>query len=239
MLFVGIGLVFIPLGIVITALQYLIFRLGGLSPLVDSVGPTNALVATLAFAFGLLLTVVGLSVVQTATAIAVRELDEEREVGAVDAYRLAFAKVPVVLGAVLLAALVIAIVNLTAIGVVIAVWLTIRWSLLAQVVALEDLGVRAALQRSGALVRGHWMRVASLTIFVTGIGLLLGPIIGTLLLLLTSASFNFVNLISGLVYSVTLPFVAIATTYLYYDLLVREELERPTTERGTVLPAEI
>ena len=44
------------------------------------------------------------------------------------------------------------------------------------------------------------------------LGLLLGPLVGTALLFLTSASFDFVNLVSALVYVVTLPFVAITAT---------------------------
>ena len=44
------------------------------------------------------------------------------------------------------------------------------------------------------------------------------------MLLITPASFNIVNLVSGVVYMVTLPFAAIVTTYLYFDLRVRGEL---------------
>jgi hypothetical protein len=88
-------------------------------------------------------------------------------------------------------------------------------------------------------VRGHWWRVASVTVFVTGIALLLGPLVGTLLLFATSASFDFVNLVSALVYVLALPFAAITTTYLYFDLAVRRRLavrERPSAD---VLPAEL
>ncbi len=68
--------------------------------------------------------------------------------------------------------------------------------------------------------------------------LLLGPVIGGLLLLGTTAAFNVVNVIAGLVYVVTLPYVAIATTYMYYDLKTRSELavRRPAIRE---LPAEI
>jgi hypothetical protein len=58
---------------------------------------------------------------------------------------------------------------------------------------------------------------------VTGVALVLGPLVGTLLLFVTSASFDVVNLASDLVYVVALPFAAIATTYLYFDLLSRNE----------------
>ena len=45
---------------------------------------------------------------------------------------------------------------------------------------------------------------------------------GTVLLLFTAASFNVVNLVAGCIYVFALPFVAIATTYLYFDLAESE-----------------
>jgi hypothetical protein len=51
----------------------------------------------------------------------------------------------------------------------------------------------------------------------------------------SSASFNFINFFSGVVYAVVLPFVAIATTYLYFDLRVAKSYEGET-ESGDVLP---
>jgi len=56
---------------------------------------------------------------------------------------------------------------------------------------------------------------------------------------MTSASFDFVNLVSALIYVVTLPLVAVVTTYLYFDLVVRERLAPEQAPRGQVLPAEI
>ena len=79
----------------------------------------------------------------------------------------------------------------------------------------------------------------SFTVVVTGLGLLLGPVVGGLLLLATSAAFNVINLITALVYTVTMPFVAIATTYLYYDLNTRAVLETRSLVRTDELPAEI
>jgi hypothetical protein len=74
--------------------------------------------------------------------------------------------------------------------------------------------VLGALRQSSRLVRGNWWRTASLLLFVTLVALLLGPLFGTLLLFASGASFDFINLISSLVYAVVLPYVAIATTYL-------------------------
>ena len=114
-----------------------------------------------------------------------------------------------------------------------------RWSLLAQVVALEEHPAQGALRRSSGLVRRHWPRTASIVLLVAGVGLMLGPFVGTLMLLLTSASFNLVNVIAGLIYVFTLPFVAVVTTYLYFDLAVREALAHEQPVRREILPAEI
>ena len=86
--------------------------------------------------------------------------------------------------------------------------------------------------RSAALVRGHWWRVALFTVVVAGLGLLLGPVVGGLLLLATSAAFNVINLITALVYTVTMPFVAIATTYLYYVWGAQSRFTRRGCIRG-------
>jgi hypothetical protein len=47
--------------------------------------------------------------------------------------------------------------------------------------------------------------------------------IRALLLFATDAAFDVVNVASDLVYVVALPFAAIATTYLYFDLVARSD----------------
>ena len=237
-LYVGIGLLFVPLGLIIAGVQYLVFRIG-LASLVDAVGASNALVASLALGLGVLFTMLGLTIVQAVTALAMVELDQERSVSALAAYRLGRPRLRPLVGALLRAAIVIAVLDLSVVGIPFGIWLTVRWSMLAQVIALEEQPARGSLRRSGRLVHRHWIRVASITLLVTGTGLALGPVLGTLLLLLTSASFNVVNFVSGLVYTFTLPFVAVTTTYLYFDLLTRERLAPTEPKRTAVLPAEI
>jgi hypothetical protein len=114
----------------------------------------------------------------------------------------------------------------------------VRWAFLAQVIALENGSPLGALRRSTRLVRGDWWRVASLLLFISLIALLLGPLVGTLLLFVSHASFDFINLVSSVVYAVVLPFAAIATTYLYFDLRVAKQREGETAETGDVLPPE-
>ena len=54
----------------------------------DSAGASNAFVAALALALGLFFTIIGLTLVQAVTALAMVELDEGHDVGPLDAYRL-------------------------------------------------------------------------------------------------------------------------------------------------------
>jgi hypothetical protein len=229
-LFLRIGLLFFPLGALITAIQYLVFRVSGLNGLVDSAGSTNAVVDFLAIALGVVLTVFAFAVVSGATAIAMVELDAGREASALDAYRRTLSRLGPLLVAVFVAAVIIGIVGLTAVGFLLGAFLLVRWALLAQAVVLEDASALDALQRSSRLVRGNWWRVASLILFVTVVALLLGPLCGTLLLFVTHASFDFINLVSSVVYAVVLPYTAIATTYLYFDLRVQKQQEGEAAE---------
>jgi hypothetical protein len=125
----------------------------------------------------------------------------------------------------------------TAVLIPVALWLAVRWSLLAQVVELEGASAMEGLQRSSRLVRGRWFRVASLV----GVGLVLalaiGPLVGALLILLTHASLPMLNIVAGIVYALAMPFVAITTTYVYFDARVRAELEPSGVQAE--LPAEI
>jgi hypothetical protein len=195
-------------------------------------------VAFLAFALGVVITVFGLAILNGVTAVAMVDIDAGRGAGALAAYKRILPKIGPIVGVGLILAVIIALLGSTFIGVLLAVWLVVRWAVFAQVIVLEEMSPVGALRRSARLVRGDWYRTASMLLFVTSFALLLGPLIGTLLLFVTSASFDFVNLISAVVYAVVLPFAAIATTYLYFDLRVAREQEAETAESGDVLPEE-
>jgi hypothetical protein len=237
-LFLGIGLLFLPLGTVIAGVQYLLFRHGALNGLVNSAGSSNAVVVFLAVMLGVVFTVFGLAILNAATAAAMVDLDSGRNTSAFAAYKKVLPKLGSILGVVLIAAVIIALVSLTSIGLLLGIWLIVRWAFLAQALLLEDISALAALRRSSRLVRDNWWRVASMLLFVTVIALLLGPLIGTLLLFVTNASFNFINLVSSLVYTVVLPYAAIASTYLYFDLRVAKHRDAEPDRGADILPVE-
>ena len=238
LLFVRIGVVFLPLAVVVAAIQYVLFRIGTFEALADRAGESNPAVAILAFTLGLVFTFIGLTLVQAAVAHVMREIDAGRPGSALDAYRQAFTHLRALAGGLLFMVVVLTILNLTLVGIPIATWLLVRWSLLAQVIHLEDRPARDALRRSAGLVTGNWWKVASITVFVTGTAVIVGPFLGALMLLVSSASFDVVNLVAGLVYTITLPLASIATTYVYCDLRVRDEQRTTTTHTAPALPAE-
>ena len=130
----------------------------------------------------------------------------------------------------LLGALAIAVAVLTALSasillVPIAIWLAVRWALVVPVVELEEHGGLGGLRRSGRLVRLQWLKVGTLIVAAAALAIMAGPFLGALLILLVDAPFGLVNVLAGLVYAVAMPFVGIATTYVYFDTLVREHLE--------------
>jgi ABC-type sulfate transport system permease subunit len=118
----------------------------------------------------------------------------------------------------------------------VAIWLAVRSGLLAQVVALEDRAAVSALRRSSELVRGRWLRVASLVGVGAALAFAAGPFLGALLILLTDAPLPLLNIVAGVVYALALPFVALTTSYVYFDARTRFELE-PVSEPEE-LPAE-
>jgi hypothetical protein len=235
-LFLGIGVVFIPLGLVITLATSLM--LGGFGLLgIDTTGEGAGALALLVVAVGTTLTLLAVGLVQAATACALLEIDSGRDVGPIHAYRLGLRKLRPLLGGLALAVVACAALAATWFLIPVAVWLAVRWALLAQTVELENRSALDGLRRSSELVRGRWLRVASLVGLGALLALAVGPFIGALLILLTDAPLALLNVVAGVVYALTMPFVALMTAYVYFDSRVRAELE-PRDAPGEV-PAEI
>jgi hypothetical protein len=233
--FLGIGLLLIPLGAVISAVQAVV--LGGFGLVgVDTTGESAGALVLLVVAIGTTLALLGFGLVQAATTLALLELDAGREASPVRAYRSAFRRLRPLVGGLLLVVAVCALLMITAVLIPVAVWLAVRCVLLAQVVEVEDAPALGGLRRSSGLVRGHWLRVASLVGVGSLLALAAGPLLGALLILLTDAPLALLNVVAGVVYALAMPFVALTTAYVYFDLRVAEELE---PEAPTVLPAEI
>jgi hypothetical protein len=236
-LFLGIGLVVIPISFVITGLQVLILSAASLVG-VDPDAEGGGFRVGLAVWIGTVLTLLALALVQAASARAIATIDSGREVGIREVYRLAFDSVLALLGALAVAVGVLTVLSASMFLVPIAIWLAVRWALIVPVVELEEHDRLGMLRRSGQLVRLQWLKVGTLVVVAAALAILAGPFLGALLILLVDAPFGLVNVLAGLVYAVAMPFVGIATTYVYYDTLVREHLEEAEPAPAE-LPAEI
>jgi hypothetical protein len=235
-LFVVIGLVSVPLTLVVGTIEWLLFHGTGVLGL-ETAATENALLAWVVVTAGTALTLFTLGIVQAATVHAVVEIDARRRITAPMAYRLAFAKARPLAGALATTAVTISLLTTSVIGFPVAVWLGGLWSLVVPVVELEDGSSLGALRRSRRLVRRRWLKVASLVVVGALLVLTIGPVVGIVLLIATDAPFWLVDLITGLVYGITMPFVALATAYLYFDALVRQT--EAETKEPDVLPAEL
>jgi hypothetical protein len=119
----------------------------------------------------------------------------------------------------------------------VAIWLAVRWCLVAPVVELDGRRPFPSLRRSGELVRRRWIRVGSLVGVSAAVALIAGPLLGAILIFLTNAPLALLNVFAGLVYALAMPFVALVTGYVYFDARARVELE--PVEHLSELPAEI
>ena len=236
-LFLGIGLVVIPISLVITGLQILLFSATSLVG-IDPNGEGGGFRVGLGVWLGTVLTLLALALVQAACARAIVEVDAHREPGIRAVYRLAFDSMWELLGALAVAVAVVTVLSISIFLLPFAIWLAVRWALLVPVVELEERSALGALRRSGQLVRLQWLKVGTLVVAAAALAIVAGPFLGALLILLVDAPFGLVNVLAGLVYAVAMPFVGIATTYVYHDTLARERLSE-REQAPAELPAEI
>jgi len=236
LLFLGIGILALPISVIVTLLQAGL--IGASSILgVETEGESGGILVYGVLAIGTALTLLSLGLVMAATARALVEIDAGRPTSPLRAYRLAFEDVWSLLGVLVIAALIISALLVSFVLIPIAIWLAVRWALIVPVVVLEDRSAGGALRRSGRLVRHGWLKSGSLSVVGAALAIIAGPLLSALLILLTSVPLALLNIFSGLIYVVAMPFVALATIYVYFDMRVRDEVE---VEHGAEsLPAEI
>jgi len=235
LLFLGLGVLLIPIAVVMTFVQWLLIEAIDLLGTVSGEGAGAW--AFLSVIVGTTFALLGLGLVMAAAACALVEIDANRPVSAWTAYRLAIHRVRPLLGAIALFVVVWVVLTSTVVLIPVAIWLAIRWCLLAPVVELDGLRPFVSLRRSAELVRRRWIRVGSLVGISAALALIAGPLLGAILIFITDAPFVVLNLVAAVVYALAMPFVALVTSYVYFDSRARLELE--PVERVSELPAEI
>jgi hypothetical protein len=237
-LFIGIGSILLPVSLVDALLQAILLHASSFAG-IEAQGEGEGVLAFFVVVLGTALTLLGIAFVMAASVRALAELDAGRRPSPVRAYRAAFRSVRPLLAALVAAAVIVTLLVSTIVLLPIAIALVIRWALIVPVTELEDPSGLGALRRSGRLVGRRWPKVSFLTVLSLVLVLLAGPLLGTLLVLVTSLSLTVVNVVAGVVYAVLMPCVAITTAYVYFDMRVREELVEESEQEHGVLDAEI
>ena len=234
-LFLGIGLLAIPISVLVSLLQAAILGAASFLGLARG-GEGGGDRAWLVFAIGTLLSLIGMLLVQAAAGRAMVEIDAGRPVSIVGAYRLAFARARPLIAALAIAVPVVTLLAASVFLLPVALAVGVLWGLVVPCVELDTLRGPGALRRSRHLARRSWFKVLTLVVGGAALVLIIGPLIGILLLLATGASFSLVNLVAGVVYAIFMPLVGITTTYVYFDALGRERLA--PARAAAVLPEE-
>jgi hypothetical protein len=77
------------------------------------------------------------------------------------------------------------------------------------------------------LTRGRWWRPFGFTALIDVIAILSGPVLGVLILLFTAQSLTFIDVTGSIVYTLVVPFAAIALTLYHFDLQARPAAVAP------------
>lgn len=197
----------------------------------------------------LVITLIALVVQSGALAVVISNRYLDRPITVGDAYRAAMNRFGTLLGAILwliLRLVLLFIACFVLIGIPFFIFFYVAWSLIAQVIMLENSGAIAASRRSRQLIQGYWWKTCGLLLvtfilvaIVTGIpAAVIGGIAGA------TGSVAIRTLVSGIVGLIVgvlvRPIQAAATTLLFYDLKIRKEafdLEALAQQAGIAAPA--
>ena len=235
-LFVGIGLLAIPVSTVVAGLHSGAI-LAGAAVGVDASGESGGGFFSLSVLLGTVLKFFGVALVHAAATRAVVEIDAGREVGIIRSYRLALDRPRQLFGAVAVVVVAGSLLSLSFFLLPIAIIIILRWALVVPVAELEEHSVRKTLRRSGELFARQPFKIAWLVVATAFFAIATGPIVGTILILISDAPLEVINIVAGIIYTFLIPFTGLMTAYVYYDTVVRERLaeEAPAVEQ---LPAE-
>ena len=215
-------------GVLAAVVQRLILSIPSFSATASLVGRTGGSGAIVALLAGELVTVPVAIVALTASTMLVHAAPAARL-----PWRSMLKRVP--RSRALLPAVVIGtVVVLSPLLLPVAIYLLARWCIAPCVALRDDTGARHALRGSAKLTGGRRWPIAVLTVTTVIVATLTGPFVGTMVLLVSGASFGFVNIVSALFGAVLLPWAALVLAFLHGSLTASE---LPNDHRAAAAPA--
>lgn len=227
----GIGFMFVPTMLLAVGANWLLVRITRLETLAGPDGDQHAWLVFIVVLLGEAIALAAYFTVVAAVAWSVHDLDRGGSPSPRTAYREVARKIGPIARVALRIVVVVGVLLLFLVTAPLALVFAVRYAFAIPVLMIEDETVHSAMRRSRELVRGRWWPTALLLAIVVGLGFVTGPLVGVTLLFVTGASFLIINLVAGLVYAATIPFVALVVVYLYYDLTARAGSEPELARR--------
>ena len=221
----GVGLSFLVMSVVFTAVEAALLKLTGLGDFVSVAGRQNIVTALLVLLSGGTGVLIAAVFTGAATAAFVAGLADDRTLTTRQALHVLRTRWRPLVGVTALVTVVSAVLIVTVIGIPLAVYLLVRWGLVTLACVIDRQSVRGSRSESARLVHGGWWRTLGVTALVNVTPLIVAPLIGVIILLLFSGvAIWFVNLIGSLVFMFLYPYSGLAVALYYYDRRSRRDI---------------
>jgi hypothetical protein len=221
-LFVAIGALFIPLGFLLAAVQWVVFQ----TPYEDTVSGffsrNLAVEAVIALAIGNVASSLLVWLVGLATLTAVARIESRKDNSVLEDYREMARKFPAVVVPRLKAVAIVVLLTVTVVGIPWAVRHVVRWAFIEEAILLDGVPSRDASAASARAVDGRWWHAAWALLVLGLLAYAAGPAVAFGLLLLSGAAVSTINIVSSLVFAAMTPFAAVARALLYFSLIAED-----------------
>jgi hypothetical protein len=148
------------------------------------------------------------------------DTDRNEEIAPSDALDRAQTKLGALIGATLRATAIVVLLGCTIVGIPFAIYRSIRWLFLAQVIMIEGISGPEVLARSAQLVQGRWWNTLGRLIVV---GLVIGMPVGILQQALFAAVPGVIGtILAGATGFISVPFGIIGLSLMFFDLRARK-----------------
>ena len=220
--FSTVGMVLVPLGLALTSLQHTIMGNPPGKWVVDLIGRSEESRLAFSLLLGGAPSLVVAIFIGPATVALIQMLRAGEPTDAGRALRLAWRRIPQVFRTYLRVNLAVLLRVVTLIGIPLAIRDQVRWTFFTQAVMIEDAeSSRGAMGTSAAAVSGRWWRSFMEFAAFSLIGLVPGPLVGIVLMVTLESSIQFVHVLSGVIYAISVPYSIIGLTLWYLDLTGR------------------
>ncbi len=224
-LFVLLGVVLIPIGLVANAIQFVFIDYPPGRQVFQTLNSSPGARLAIALTIGGLQELISLIIVGPAVIAAVRELTAGRQATFAGSYRIVFDRFRVLVRSVARSFAAIIVLGISVVGIPWAIERAVRWLFVSQAAIIDETSPREAMDRSANVVVGRWWRTAASAVFFWFVSIAPGPVVGIALLVIVTPAIRYVNWISSLIYAVMLPVSVIGVTLLYQKFK-RQSLEQ-------------